>query len=120
MTGMTNRRQASVGLFRRKKKPTGHRLAAALRRRVLERDGFRCRYCGSTNRLEIDHLTPRARGGKDTMRNLVTACYDCNRAKGARELSGWRRSTKIRRYRKERKRVLRAQRRRRWWALWLF
>ena len=109
-----------MGLFRRKKKPSGYRLNPALRRQVLERDGYRCQYCGSDIHLEIDHLTPRARGGKDTMRNLVAACYDCNRAKGVRELSGWRRSTKIRRFRRERKRVLRAQRRRHWWALWLF
>ena len=108
-----------MGLFRRKKKQ-GYRLEPVLGRKVLERGGFRCQYCGTAIHLEIDHLKPRARGGNDSMRNLVTACYHCNRAKGARELSGWRRATKIRRYGNERKRVMRAQRRRRWWALWLF
>jgi 5-methylcytosine-specific restriction endonuclease McrA len=57
-----------------------------LRFAVLERDDFTCQYCGRRPpevRLEVDHLEPRARGGKDGLWNLVTACWDCNRGKGA-------------------------------------
>lgn len=52
--------------------------------RVYERDGHRCRYCGSTERLSIDHVVPRCRGGRDDASNLVVACLTCNSKKGGR------------------------------------
>lgn len=55
-----------------------------LRIAVLERDGYRCIYCGRSSRetvLEVDHVIPRARGGVDLSINLVTACRDCNGGK---------------------------------------
>jgi 5-methylcytosine-specific restriction endonuclease McrA len=33
--------------------------------------------------LEIDHVVPKSRGGTDAESNLVAACEDCNRGKGA-------------------------------------
>lgn len=51
---------------------------------VFARDGFRCRYCGKTSEhveLVIDHLMPVAKGGKDEVENLVTACAPCNSGK---------------------------------------
>jgi 5-methylcytosine-specific restriction endonuclease McrA len=42
------------------------------------RDGRSCRYCGSDQRLSIDHLIPRSRGGSDRADNLVVACMPCN------------------------------------------
>lgn len=54
------------------------------RKNVLRRDGFRCQYCGARDRLTIDHVMPRSRGGKDTWENLVTACTACNSRKGNR------------------------------------
>ena len=35
-----------------------HRRWAAVRRFVLERDGWRCVHCGRAGRLECDHITP--------------------------------------------------------------
>ena len=58
--------------------------------RVFKRDGFTCGYCGRTPPaaiLEIDHIEPVASGGKDTPDNLITACFDCNRGKGAELLA---------------------------------
>jgi len=58
--------------------------------RILQRDNFRCQYCGKTakddTRLEIDHITPLCEGGSNEDSNLVTACFDCNRSKGGRVL----------------------------------
>lgn len=57
---------------------------------VFKRDGFVCQYCGVTPPkaiLETDHIQPRSRGGGDEMDNLITACFDCNRGKGAVVLS---------------------------------
>lgn len=48
-----------------------------MRRRVLERDGHTCAYCGN-EATEADHIIPRAAGGKDEMSNLVAACKPCN------------------------------------------
>lgn len=56
---------------------------------VFKRDGFTCQYCGKTPPeivLEIDHIKSRKRKGKDNEENLITACFDCNRGKGAIEL----------------------------------
>ena len=61
-------------------------VSAGLRFRVLARDLFTCRYCGAHPPdvvLEIDHLIPRSAGGRDTLMNLVAACYSCNRGKRA-------------------------------------
>ena len=48
---------------------------------VFERDGHACRYCGSLERLTIDHVIPRSRGGSDDAGNLVVACKSCNSRK---------------------------------------
>ena len=52
---------------------------------IYERDGFRCRKCGVSDRyadLEIDHIIPIAKGGKSTYDNLQTLCHKCNVEKG--------------------------------------
>ncbi len=54
------------------------------RKNVLRRDRHACQYCGSRQRLTIDHVQPRSRGGKDTWENLATACVPCNNRKGNR------------------------------------
>ena len=53
---------------------------------VFERDGYRCRHCGSGpfSDLTIDHVFPRSRGGSDEAENLQTLCRSCNSKKGAR------------------------------------
>ena len=57
---------------------------------VFKRDSFCCQYCGRSApdvTLEVDHIHPVADGGKNDIMNLVTACYECNRGKGARLLT---------------------------------
>jgi 5-methylcytosine-specific restriction endonuclease McrA len=54
------------------------------RRNVLRRDGHRCQYCGSRERLTLDHVVPKSRGGPDAWDNLVAACVPCNNKKGNR------------------------------------
>jgi len=51
---------------------------------VLRRDGFRCQYCDARDRLTVDHVMPKSRGGRDTWENLVAACTSCNNRKGDR------------------------------------
>lgn len=61
-----------------------------LRFRVLQRDGFRCQYCGRAVRdgatLHLDHVVPVAAGGETTEDNLITACETCNLGKSASEV----------------------------------
>lgn len=55
------------------------------RKNILRRDKNRCQYCGAaTIDLTIDHVLPKSRLGEDTWENLVTACVECNNAKGDR------------------------------------
>jgi 5-methylcytosine-specific restriction endonuclease McrA len=56
----------------------------ALRTEVLDRDGWRCVYCGSDKELQIDHIIPQSRGGATTLDNLECLCGTCNREKGAK------------------------------------
>lgn len=36
--------------------------------------------------MEIDHMMPRARGGRDALENLRSSCGPCNRSKGKKTL----------------------------------
>lgn len=54
---------------------------------VMTRDGFTCQYCGERpprSHLNLDHVVPRAHGGRSTWENVVASCVDCNRRKGGR------------------------------------
>jgi len=51
------------------------------RRNIYERDAYTCQYCGDKpprDRLTLDHVVPRSRGGKTTWTNIVLACQRCN------------------------------------------
>ncbi|NND71455.1 MAG: HNH endonuclease [Rhodothermales bacterium] len=54
------------------------------RKNVLRRDRYKCQYCGRRDKLTIDHVQPKSRGGRDTWENLVAACVPCNNRKGNR------------------------------------
>lgn len=61
-------------------------LSDELRARVRASAGNRCGYCRSPQHLvlgplEIEHLTPTARGGSDDETNLWLACRMCNNFK---------------------------------------
>ncbi len=61
-------------------------IPAAVQRAVWARDADRCSWpldsggcCGSTHRLELDHVVPWARGGESTVANLRVVCHRHNR-----------------------------------------
>lgn len=54
------------------------------RQNVYQRDRFTCQYCGLTggrSDLNLDHVVPRAQGGKTVWENIVCSCIPCNAKK---------------------------------------
>jgi 5-methylcytosine-specific restriction endonuclease McrA len=54
---------------------------------IFARDDFTCQYCGRRAPradLNLDHVIPRALGGRSTWDNVVCSCLGCNRRKGGR------------------------------------
>lgn len=43
---------------------------------------YRCAYCWDQPARTLDHIQPRALGGKNNFENLVPVCRQCNRDKG--------------------------------------
>lgn len=48
-----------------------------------------CCYCGSDDRIVIDHFIPRAKGGPHALGNLVPACHRCNTSKRDHDPQYW-------------------------------
>lgn len=57
----------------------------SLRFTILQRDQFRCQYCGGTPQdgyiLHVDHKVPKSQGGLAEECNLITSCAFCNMGK---------------------------------------
>lgn len=72
-----------------------------VREHVWQRDGARCRACGTTTHLsrctrrgcprcyQAGHRVPLARGGSDHPANLLCLCAECNAAMGDRTFDEW-------------------------------
>jgi len=60
---------------------------ACNRQNIVLRDNNQCQYCANyfpLDKLTMDHVLPKSRGGKNTWENLVAACKKCNQKKGSR------------------------------------
>jgi 5-methylcytosine-specific restriction endonuclease McrA len=64
--------------------PRKETITPGLRKKVFERDAYRCCQCGSYKDLQCDHMLPESKGGKAVIENLQTLCKSCNCRKGAR------------------------------------
>ena len=76
------------------KKIFGHRtlasgvISGSVRYKVLLRAKNRCESCGISNKekaLEVDHIIPRTKGGKDELSNFQALCYTCNSQKSNKD-----------------------------------
>ena len=55
-----------------------------VREYLLEKYKRKCCYCGKGDcPLEIEHITPKSRGGSNRISNLCLACNSCNQRKGS-------------------------------------
>lgn len=52
--------------------------------KIGRRDSFKCKHCGSSDDLAIDHIFALANGGTNELDNLQLLCRSCNSSKGAR------------------------------------
>jgi 5-methylcytosine-specific restriction endonuclease McrA len=52
------------------------------RRLVMQRDSYRCAYCGA-HASTVDHIVPRSLGGQTSFRNCVACCRACNSKKSS-------------------------------------
>lgn len=78
--------QCSQAYYEKEKRRIGRFL-------ILERDEFRCIYCGMSSiedatQLHVDHIVSCMNGGENVAGNLVTACARCNVEKSYRALGG--------------------------------
>ncbi len=66
----------------------------SIRWQVFQRDNWRCVACGRGALdgviLHIDHITPRSKGGRDTLDNYQTLCHVCNLGKSNRDSTSLR------------------------------
>ncbi len=69
------------------------------KKNVFVRDGFKCAYCGTAKeRLTIDHIIPKSRGGEASFENCVASCKPCNNEKGQRTPSEAKMYPKVKTY----------------------
>lgn len=64
---------------------SGRYFPPSVRRQILERDGYRCRCCGASDKLAADHIVPICEGGDGSVANGQTLCSKCHAAKTREE-----------------------------------
>lgn len=69
------RSERSRAAPKRQKRPD---IPEELRKRVLERDRGRCRFCGVDRNLHLHHIVYRSQGGLHEESNLITLCFKCH------------------------------------------
>ena len=73
-----------------REKVTRKQIPEALRFELMSEAGFCCSYCGGKDRLTIDHMVAKSKGGSDEKDNLRVACWPCNVGKRVAEDEGVR------------------------------
>lgn len=76
--------RASVRKYRALKEGQSEHFTLEEWNELLAKFNYRCAKCGSTDRIEADHIVPIKRGGKDTIDNIQPLCRPCNISKNAR------------------------------------
>ena len=62
---------------------------AELKRDILNRDKWMCRFCGSRNNLHVHHIVFRSEQGADAAANLATLCLLCHEGLHQGKLCIW-------------------------------
>jgi CRISPR/Cas system Type II protein with McrA/HNH and RuvC-like nuclease domain len=59
------------------------------RNQIREKWNNQCAYCGSEEKLTLDHIIPQSKGGMDFTKNVVCCCHSCNQNKGHSQWEEW-------------------------------
>lgn len=71
------------------------RTRRALKRKVIEKKGTQCHWCGeqtvisqdvTARQLTIDHVIPAKDGGTNSLDNLVPCCFRCNQSRAGKNV----------------------------------
>lgn len=82
----------------KRRKTLSWKMSEKKRAAIYEKSNGRCFYCGAKlsyeigldNTMHIDHITPRAKGGRNNIENLNPSCKLCNLSKGKKNLDEYR------------------------------
>lgn len=50
----------------------------AISKAIKTRDGYKCTACGSESNLNVHHIIPISKGGRNISINLTTLCHRCH------------------------------------------
>lgn len=69
-----------------KEKSPGRRSSFSKKRdklmlKIIDRDGYACKFCPEIKNLTLDHIIPLSKGGTDKLKNLQILCRSCNSRK---------------------------------------
>jgi diadenosine tetraphosphate (Ap4A) HIT family hydrolase len=84
--------QRGKSIWQHRRQYSGY-ISGTLRYEVLKRAAFHCELGGifaDLKALEVDHITPRNKGGSDEMENLQALCYSFNAMKRDRDGTNFR------------------------------
>ena len=72
------RRGENSEFWRGGKSAPYHKEWKSVRRRALERDGYKCRLCSSTDRIQVHHKIPYRYCHSHDLDNLISLCRSCH------------------------------------------
>jgi diadenosine tetraphosphate (Ap4A) HIT family hydrolase/5-methylcytosine-specific restriction endonuclease McrA len=79
-------------IWQHRRRSAGY-ISGTIRYEVLRNAKYRCELCGvpaDERALEVDHIVPRNKGGKDEISNFQALCYSCNAMKRDRDDTDFR------------------------------
>ncbi len=59
----------------------GKEFSKAVRKAIKERDNYTCVLCGSTHKIQVDHILAIGLGGDNSIENGRVLCSDCHKHK---------------------------------------
>jgi 5-methylcytosine-specific restriction endonuclease McrA len=85
-----NKESIAADSRRRNARRKANGVFAIAKKELIKLNRGPCFYCGSLDRITVDHVVAIARGGTDSIGNLVPACKSCNSQKRQLTIMEWR------------------------------